>query len=135
MGKRFLEDCLAKGMSLEAIGELAGKHPSTVSYWLKKYGLAAHSANRHAPKGALDKEQLEGLIAAGLTLREIAERLDRSVATVRHWMGRFRAENGPSSSLASGGRCLQGPDVLPTSRGHDVRSRGSWLLSLWTLQV
>jgi len=27
MGKGFLEECLAKGMALEAIGELAGKHP------------------------------------------------------------------------------------------------------------
>ena len=26
-------------MSLDAIGERAGKHPSTVSYWLKKHGL------------------------------------------------------------------------------------------------
>jgi len=28
-------------MSLEAIGERVGKHPSTVSYWLKKHGLSA----------------------------------------------------------------------------------------------
>jgi IS30 family transposase len=32
MKRRFLEECLAKGMSLESIGELAGRHPSTVSY-------------------------------------------------------------------------------------------------------
>jgi IS30 family transposase len=32
MKRRFLEDCLAAGMSLGAIGELAGRHPSTVSY-------------------------------------------------------------------------------------------------------
>jgi IS30 family transposase len=30
MDKQFLEDCLAKGMSLEAIGDQLGKHPSTV---------------------------------------------------------------------------------------------------------
>lgn len=34
MKKQFLEECLAKGMSLETIGELSGKHPSTVRYWL-----------------------------------------------------------------------------------------------------
>ena len=33
MDKRLLEECLAKGMSLDAIGEKVGKHPSTVSYW------------------------------------------------------------------------------------------------------
>ncbi len=50
MDKRFLVDCLDQGLSLDAIGELTAKHPSTVSYWLKKYGLAARNADRHAPK-------------------------------------------------------------------------------------
>jgi transposase len=89
MDKGFLEDCLAEGMSLDSIGELVGKHPSTVSYWLKKHGLEASKAKRHAPKGGIDKEQLEALVGEGLALREIAERLDRSVATVRHWMTRY----------------------------------------------
>jgi len=31
-------------MSLEAIGKRAGKHESTVSYWLKKHGLEAVKA-------------------------------------------------------------------------------------------
>lgn len=77
-------------------GDVAGghwqagwQHPSTVGYWLKKHGLTAHNADRHAPKGGLDREQLEALVDDGLTLREIAERLDRSGSTVRHWMGRY----------------------------------------------
>lgn len=80
---------MAKGMSLKAIGKQAGKHPSTVGHWLKKHGLTAHNADRHAPKGGLDREQLEALVDAGLTLREIAKRLDRSGSTVRHWMDRY----------------------------------------------
>ena len=48
MDKEFLQECLAKGMSLEAIGESVGKHESTVSYWLKKYGLMAAQAEKHA---------------------------------------------------------------------------------------
>jgi DNA-binding CsgD family transcriptional regulator len=88
MKRRFLEDCLAEGLSLEAIGRLAGRHPSTVSYWLKKHGLEARNAGRHSPKGGLKREELERLVNAGLTLREIADQLDRSVSTVRHWMGR-----------------------------------------------
>ncbi len=39
MEKEFLESCLAEGLSLEAIGERVGRHPSTVSYWLKKHGI------------------------------------------------------------------------------------------------
>ena len=44
MDKELLEECLAEGMSLEAIGKRAGKHESTVSYWLKKHGLEAVKA-------------------------------------------------------------------------------------------
>lgn len=89
MDKRFLEDCLERGMSLERIGELAEKHPSTVGYWLKKHGLISPNATRHASRGALPRAELESLVKSGMTLREIAERLDRSVSTVRHWMGRY----------------------------------------------
>jgi transposase len=65
MEKEFLEECLAEGMSLEAIGRRADKHASTVSYWLKKHGLEASRADRHAAKGRIEKETLEELLAAG----------------------------------------------------------------------
>ena len=64
MEKEFLEKCLAEGMSLDAIGAKVGKHPSTVSYWLKKHGLMAAQAEKHAAKGAPSKEQLERVEAA-----------------------------------------------------------------------
>jgi transposase len=89
MDKGFLEGCLAREMSLEAIGDLVGKHPSTVSYWLKKYGLKACNAERHSPKGGIERGSLEALVGEGLSLREIADNLDRSVATIRHWMGEY----------------------------------------------
>lgn len=89
MDKGLLEDCLERGMSLDSIGELVGKHPSTVSYWLKKHGLEASKAERHAPRGGIDKGQLEALVGEGLTLREIAERLDRSATTIRHWLSKY----------------------------------------------
>jgi len=87
--KSFLEDCLAQNLSLDAIGELGGKHSSTVSYWLKKHGLEASGAERHAPKGAIDRKMLEALVSEGLTLGQIAVRLGRSATTVRHWLGRY----------------------------------------------
>jgi IS30 family transposase len=90
--KRFLEDCLAKEMSLEAIGELAGKHPSTVGYWLKKHGLHAGGNQKHGAKGQIEKALLLALIQEDLPLREIAEQLDRSVTTVRYWIGRHGIE-------------------------------------------
>ncbi|HEV2790799.1 MAG TPA: helix-turn-helix domain-containing protein [Solirubrobacterales bacterium] len=110
MEKELLEKHLTEGMSLEAIGERVGKHESTVSYWLKKHGLEAARAKKHAAKGAPSKEEMERLLATGLSLREVAHRLDRSLATVRHWMKRYElkpnprrkrgSENGPRETIS-----------------------------------
>jgi transposase-like protein len=79
-------------MSLEAIGERAGKHPSTVSYWLQKYGLQAKGADRRAPKGGVTREELEPLIAEGLTIEGIARRLGVGDTTARNWLKRHRLQ-------------------------------------------
>lgn len=60
MDRGWLEECLGAGMSLDAIGERAGKHPSTVGYWVKKHGLRAAASTAHAPKGQIEKDQLLG---------------------------------------------------------------------------
>lgn len=95
MEKEFLEECLSEGMSLETIGERVGKHESTVSYWLKKHGLEARRAEEHAARGELQKDMLEELLAADLSLREIASRVDRSLGTVRYWMRRYGLKARP----------------------------------------
>lgn len=110
MQKQFLEECLAEGMSLEAIGKRAGKHESTVSHWLKKYGLEAARADKHAAKGAPSKEELERLLAAGLSFREIAKELDRSLGTIRHWMNRYGLKPVPRRKKAS----EHGPREMPS---------------------
>jgi transposase len=102
VNKELLEECLAEGMSLEAIGKRVGKHESTVSYWLKKHGLVAAQAEKHASKGAPSKEEMERLLAAGRSLREIAHRLDRSLATIRHWMGKYELKPNPRRKLGRG---------------------------------
>jgi hypothetical protein len=79
-------------MSLERIGGLTGKHPSTVGYWLRKYCLTACNADANAPKGGLDEATLRECINEGFTLQQIADRLDRSVSTVRHWMRHYGLE-------------------------------------------
>src|SRR4051794_18799448 len=89
MQKEFLEECLAEGMSLEAIGEQVGKHESTVSHWLKKYGLEAARAEKHSAKEAPSKEEMERLLRLGMSLREIAKEMDRSFSAIRHWMKRY----------------------------------------------
>jgi len=83
-----LEALLRRGLSLEAIGELSARHPSTVAYWVKRHGLAAVSRDRHAPRGGVDRETLEALVGEGLTTREIGSRLSLSQSTVRYWLRR-----------------------------------------------
>jgi helix-turn-helix protein len=40
----------------------------------------------HAPRGGLAREDLAALIEEGLTVRQMAARLDRSPTTVRYWI-------------------------------------------------
>jgi transposase-like protein len=82
----ILESYLRRGLSLEAIARLTGRHPSTVGYWVKRHGLAAVHRDRHAPRGGIDRETLEALVEEGLSTREIAERIGFSQSTVRHWL-------------------------------------------------
>jgi DNA-binding transcriptional ArsR family regulator len=79
-------------MSLEAIGELVGKHPSTVSYWLKKHGLEAAGHTVHAPKGGIDVDRLRALADEGASIRQIAHELNLGYSTVRHWLKRLGLE-------------------------------------------
>ena len=77
---------LAEGHSLDEMGRRTGRHPSTVSYWLNHYGLEPGGRDRHAPRGALDRETLASLVGEDLTVAEIAQRVDRSSTTVRYWL-------------------------------------------------
>lgn len=90
--QEILEQMLSEGLSLEAMGRREGLHPSTVSYWLRQYGLQPAGHARHAPRGALPREQLERLVTDHLTVREIAQAVGRSPTTVRHWLKRYGLE-------------------------------------------
>src|SRR3954447_26397671 len=86
LDREALEAMLAEGLSLEAIGRCVEGHPSTVSYWLKKHGLDAAHRLRHLNRGGIPREALLTLVAADLTVREIATELDRSATTVTYWL-------------------------------------------------
>ena len=86
MEKEFLEDCLAKGLSLEKIGRLVERDPSTVSYWLKKHGLEAVGRERHSPKQTLDPEVVRQMIERGATIREVCDELGAGYSSVRYWV-------------------------------------------------
>lgn len=129
MDARVLEEYLRNGLSLDRIGELTGRHPSTIGYWVKQHGLAAVHRDRHAPKGGVDKETLTALVDAGMTTRQIAARLGFSQSTVRHWLRRYelrthraRAEDNHGERGADPPRkSLVCPRHGPTEFGLDTR--------------
>lgn len=89
MDERQLAAMLDDGLSLEQIANSVNRHPSTVSYWMAKYGLTAVNSERHRPRGAIERAELEALVSSGMSITEIARELDRSKATVRHWLRKY----------------------------------------------
>jgi transposase len=90
MDEESLRLLLAQGLSVERIAQRFGKHPSTVSYWMAKHGLEPSRREKHAPKGGVNRAQLESLVETGKTIAEIAEVLVLSKATVRYWLKRYQ---------------------------------------------
>jgi transposase len=89
MDRAVLEKMLGEGLSLAEIGRRVGRHESTVSYWLAKYGLQAAGHERHAPKGPLRRAELAMLVDSGLSSSQMAEAVGRTRTTVRHWLREY----------------------------------------------
>jgi transposase len=100
MDRKTLAAMLAEGRSIESIARETGRAASTVAYWVNKHGLSSQHAGRHAARGGIEREQLEALLAEGLSIRAAAERLDVSYTTVRHWMARFELTTPRGRRLA-----------------------------------
>lgn len=111
MDRDQLKTWIDAGLSLPEIGVLTNRDPSTVGYWVAKYGLQANGKAKYAPRGGLTRAQLEPLVENGATLAEMAKELDRSVSTIRHWMRkhdlkltrRHRNLEVAQATLAAGG--------------------------------
>jgi transposase len=100
MDRNALQLLLAQGVSVEQIGRRFGRHPSTVSYWMRKYGLEAPNRAKHASKGGIARQRLTELVGRGMTIGEIAQEVGLSKGAVRHWLGRY----GLQTSHRRGGR-------------------------------
>jgi transposase len=89
MDKQSLRLLLAQGVSVEKIAKRFGKHPSTVSYWMKKHGLEAPNREKYAARGGIERERLEELVGEGLTIAQLAEAFGCGKASVRYWLGKY----------------------------------------------
>lgn len=99
MEKAFLEECLAEGLSLEAIGKRVGKHESTVSHWLKKYGLEAVGREMHAPNQKVDPHRLRAMVESGASIQEMGEEFGAGRSTIRYWSRKLKLETERSARL------------------------------------
>ncbi len=107
MDKDSLMLLLAQGVSVEEIGRRFNRHPSTVAYWMAKFGLEAPNREKHAAKGGIERERLEAFVAQGRSIAAIAEELGVAKSTVRHWLGRYnlrtdQARNRQAASRGAG---------------------------------
>jgi transposase len=99
MDRAVLEEMLAEGLSLAAMGRRLGRHESTVAYWLSRHDLRAINVEKHSARGGLTRDQLEPLIEQGMSIAQIAAEVGRSKATVRHWLRRHGLKTwSPSGS-------------------------------------
>ncbi len=134
MEREWLQRELAAGRSIESLAREAGKHPSTVGYWVRKHGLRSAHAERHAARGGIERERLATLVADGLPIRAMAAELGVSYATVRHWLEvhgletaraqRLRATRPArdAGALEAFGPCpLHGPTARLLPRGTGFR--------------
>jgi transposase-like protein len=89
MDAAWLAEKLEAGRSIESIARETGRDPSTVAYWVNKYGLASEHAPKHTARGGIDRDALTALVETGKSIRAIAGELGVSATTVRHWLSRF----------------------------------------------
>lgn len=131
MEREVLERWLAEGLSIADIGRRLERHPSTVSYWLRRYGLRAADRGRNTPRGSLSRDLLTALVADDLSVREIAARVERSASTVRYWLRRYGLATSPAARGRRRGepelrKCIhhgQAPFVGPPQRRVCARCR------------
>jgi transposase len=128
MDRNALELLLAGGNSVEEIGRRLGKHPSTVAYWMDKHGLKAVNREKHADRGGIQRERLEQLVDAGMTIAEIAAHVDRSKATVRHWLLRYRLRT-LKAQRAEQQRAAREAGLLTVELTCSVHGAGDFVLS------
>jgi transposase-like protein len=116
MDRAWLAERMEAGESIEAIAREVGRDPSTVAYWVNKHGLRSPHAQRHAARGPLAREDLEPLVACGMSIRQIARELERSPTTIRHWLRHHDIRTAPAQRTRRDGSTA--PEVVRDCPRH-----------------
>jgi hypothetical protein len=122
--REWLAERLEAGASIEAIAREVHRHPSSVAYWVHKHGLSSSHTERHAARGPIDRELLTEIVRCELSIRDMADVLERSPTTVRHWLRRHGLESGPTrrrAAVAAADRDGIGELELPCDRHGPTR--------------
>jgi transposase len=113
--RESLRVLLAQGLSVEKIAERFDRHPTTVSYWMRRHGLQAVNRDKYAAKGGIERELLEALVRSGASIGEIAVEVGRSKGTVRHWLTRYGLRTAAARRAVAAGEA-RGNGVLAIRR-------------------
>ena len=125
MDRESLRVLLAQGLSVEKIAERFDRHPTTVSYWMRRHGLQAVNRDKYAAKGGIERERLRELVEAGASIREIADAVGLSAGTVRHWLRQYglqtdrqlrRKPHGGDAGREAGGDARGHPGLRASRR-------------------
>ena len=96
MEREWLAQQLAIGRSIESIARERSHEPSTVAYWINRFGLCSAQTSPAASRGAIDRSTLEALVHRGLSIRDIAAELEVSVGSVQYWLRKHGLRTQPA---------------------------------------
>jgi transposase len=130
MEKESLELLLGQGFSVEKIAKRFGKDPSTVSYWMAKYGLEAVNREKHAAKGGINQNRLATMVEAGMTIAQMAEAVGLSKTTVRYWLRAYglKTQNGRGRAASVLGRAAKAAGKLTVTMSCAKHGETEWYL-------
>ena len=113
---------------MSEIGRATGRNPSTVAYWLRKYGIEDVVRRGHGPRGPLARDRVEALVRLNLSVAEIATEVGRSRSTVRYWLTRYGLRTTDAARAKVGGQRLPREQRRCAKHGlaeHVVRRGGA----------
>lgn len=120
MDREWLIARLDRGDSIESIAREAEKNPSTVAYWVNKFGLASRHAAKHVAKGGVDRDTLARMVESGLTIEAMSASLGLGAASVKYWLRKYGLRTLRSRSRAFAGEMAGATDVIRRCQTHGL---------------